>query len=114
MMLAAFSAAQPATPGQAQPSWLFPVMMISVFAIFYFLVIAPQKKKQKKHMEEIQSLTAGKQVITVGGIVGTVMGFRKDERLGDLIELKIGGTTTIVITRSAVGRIVDSEKPEPK
>jgi preprotein translocase subunit YajC len=105
---------QPAAPGQAQPSWLFPVMMISVFAIFYFLVIAPQKKKQKKHLEEIQALTAGKQVITVGGIVGTVMGFRKDERLGDLIELKIGGNTTIVITRSAVGRIVDSEKPETK
>lgn len=116
MMLLAFAAGmQPANPGQAQsPAWLFPVMMLSVFAIFYFLVIGPQRKKQKKHLEEVQSLTAGKRIITVGGIVGTVAGFRKDDRLGDLIELKIASNTNITIARSAVGRIVDTEKPEIK
>jgi preprotein translocase subunit YajC len=92
-----------------------PIMMMVIFAIFYFIVMMPQRKKQKKHMEEVQNLTPGKQIITAGGIVGTVVGFKKDDRLGDLIELKIASNTNIAITKSAVGRIVNaSEKTEIK
>ena len=110
-----FAGMQPATgTGQAGSPWAMPIMMIAIFAIFYFLLIMPQRKRQKKHQEEVQNLTAGKQIITAGGIVGTVVGFRKDDRIGDLIELKIASNTNIAITRSAVGRIVDTERPEVK
>ena len=115
MMAFGLSAALQTAPTGAQPqqpAWLFPVMMLTVFAIFYFLIIMPQRKKQKRHMEEVQKLTPGKQVVTVGGIVGTVVGIKKDDRLGDLIELKIGSNTTIAITQSAIGRIIDAGRPE--
>jgi len=84
------------------------VPMILVFVVFYFLIIGPQRKKQKKHLEEVRNLTAGKQIITAGGIVGTVVGFKKDDRLGDLIEVKIASNTNITITKGAVGTIVDT------
>ena len=99
----------------AQPNMLGALLpFVLVFVIFYLIIIMPQRKKQKKHMEEVRNLTAGKRVVTIGGIVGTVQGFKTDERLGDLIELKIGSGTTILVSRNAVGRIVDTDKPEIK
>jgi preprotein translocase subunit YajC len=100
----------------ARPNMLGALLpFVLVFVIFYLLIIMPQRKKQKKHMETINALTPGRQIVTIGGIVGTVMGFRKDERLGDLIELKIGSNTTVTISKSAIGRIVDQPgAPEAK
>jgi len=47
-------------------------------AIFYLFLIRPNKKKQKKHMEMINSLQAGKEVITAGGIKGEVVSVSDD------------------------------------
>ena len=93
----------------ARPNMLGALLpFVLVFVIFYLLIIMPQRKKQKKHLEEVRNLTAGKQIITAGGIVGTVVGFKKDDRLGDLIEVKIASNTNITITKGAVGTIVDT------
>ena len=73
---------------------------VLVFVIFYLLIIMPQRKKQKKHMELVENLKPGDRVITTAGIFGTVMGVQKD-----LIELKIASNTNIKITKSAVGVI---------
>lgn len=108
MMLGAFAAGmQPAGAGQAGGSPMIGlVMMMMVFAIFYVLIIMPQRKRQKKHQEEVQKLASGTQIVTAGGIVATVVGFKKDDRLGDLIEVRIGSGTTIAITKGAVGQII--------
>jgi preprotein translocase subunit YajC len=100
----------------ARPNMLGALLpFVLVFVIFYLLIIMPQRKKQKKHMESINALTPGRQIVTIGGIVGTVVGFRKDERLGDVVELRIASNTTISISKSAVGRIVDaSGAPEAR
>jgi preprotein translocase subunit YajC len=76
------------------------VPFILVFVIFYFLIIMPQRKKQKKHLELVDNLKSGDRIITTAGIFGTVMGVQKD-----LIELKISSSTNIKITKSAVGVI---------
>lgn len=111
MIFGAFLAGmQQAKPGQTGSSLAPLLMMAMLFAIFYFLLIAPQRKKQKKHMQEVQNLTAGKQIVTVGGIVGTVVGFKKEDRLGDLIELRIASNTNITITKGAVGTIIDASE----
>ena len=73
---------------------------VFVFVIFYLLIIMPQRKKQKKHMELVGDLKSGDQIITTAGIFGTVMGVQKD-----LIELKIASNTNIKITKSAIGVI---------
>jgi preprotein translocase subunit YajC len=73
---------------------------VLVFVIFYLLIIMPQRKKQKKHMDLVNDLKSGDRIITTAGIFGTVVGVQKD-----LIELKIASNTNIKITKSAVGVI---------
>jgi preprotein translocase subunit YajC len=73
---------------------------VLVFVIFYLLIIMPQRKKQKKHMEMVNELKPGDRVITTAGIFGTVMGVQKD-----FIELKVSSNTNVKITKSAVGVI---------
>jgi len=85
----------------ARPNMLGALLpFVLVFVIFYLLIIMPQRKKQKKHLELVENLKAGDRIITTAGIFGTVMGVQKD-----LIELKISSNTNIKITKSAVGVI---------
>jgi preprotein translocase subunit YajC len=85
----------------ARPNMLGALLpFVLVFVIFYLLIIMPQRKKQKKHLELVDNLKPGDRVITTAGIFGTVMGVQKD-----LIELKIASNTNIKITKSAVGVI---------
>ena len=59
-----------------QPGGLFGMLapMLAIFAIFYFLLIRPQKKQQKKTQEMLGNLKKGDQIITRGGIHGTIDG----------------------------------------
>jgi preprotein translocase subunit YajC len=85
----------------ARPSMLGALLpFVLVFVIFYLLIIMPQRKKQKKHMEMVNELKPGDRVITTAGIFGTVMGVQKD-----FIELKVSSNTNVKITKSAVGVI---------
>ena len=99
-----------ADPGQiARPNMLGALLpFVLVFVIFYLLIIMPQRKKQKKHLEMVENLKPGDQIVTSAGIFGTVMGVQKDR-----IEVKIASNVKIDITKSAVGVILGAgEKPE--
>ena len=78
-----------------------------IFLIFYFLIIRPQRTRQKKHQEMVEELKPGDKVITSGGIHGTVMGVQKDK-----IELKIAANVKIDITKNSVGVILTPQKKE--
>jgi preprotein translocase subunit YajC len=85
----------------ARPNMLGALLpFVLVFVIFYLLIIMPQRKKQKKHLELVENLKPGDRVITTAGILGTVMGVQKA-----IIELKIASNTNIKITKSAIGVI---------
>ena len=70
---------------------------ILVFVIFYFLLIRPQKKQQKKHKEMLIQLKKGDQVISNSGILGTI--FAVEEKF---FVLTIAEKTKIKILRSQV------------
>ncbi len=53
-------------------SYSFIIMMVAIFAIMYFLMILPQKKRQKQIQQFRNSLSKGDKIVTVGGIYGTV------------------------------------------
>ncbi|NTU52055.1 MAG: preprotein translocase subunit YajC, partial [Candidatus Aminicenantes bacterium] len=56
----------------ARPNMLGALLpFVLVFVIFYLLIIMPQRKKQKKHMEMVENLKPGSRIITTGGIYGT-------------------------------------------
>ena len=61
--------------GQAGTSLIF---MIAMFAIFYFLLIRPQRNKDKKIREMRASLKRGDEIITIGGINGTIVKITDD------------------------------------
>src|SRR5436190_16454231 len=69
-----------ASPGQSQGG--IPGMMIVgyllLFAAMYFFMIAPQRKKQKEHEKLITSLQSGDEIITNGGIYGTITNVKDD------------------------------------
>src|SRR4051812_23253563 len=95
--------AQTSAPGQSQGG--IPGMMIVgyllLFAAMYFFMIAPQRKKQKEHEKLITSLQSGDEIITNGGIYGTITNVKDDRfvvRVSDntKIELAKGFVQTVL------------------
>jgi len=81
--------------------WSFIIMMVVIFAIFYFLMIRPQQKKQKELKAMLDNLAYGDVVMTTGGIHGKVTG------LADaVVTLEIADKVRIKVARSAIGAIV--------
>jgi preprotein translocase subunit YajC len=54
------------------------LMMLVMFAIFYFILIRPQVKKQKEHQSMLSRLGKGDEVITRGGVIGKITGVSDD------------------------------------
>src|SRR5688572_3922334 len=54
------------------------VMMLVMFAIFYFILIRPQVKRQKEHQAMLGKLGKGDEVITRGGLIGKITGISDD------------------------------------
>jgi preprotein translocase subunit YajC len=92
----------PANPdGGANPlSMLLPI--IGMLAIFYFLLIRPQQKRQKQAKEMVGALKNGDRVVTSAGIYGTVSGIKDD-----IIILKIAENVKIEVLKSAVSGVVN-------
>ena len=100
--------AEAATPTTANGDMLSMVIMIVVMvAVFYFLLIRPQRKKDKAVKDMLGALKVGDRICTIGGFYGTI-----DHIKDDSITLKLGSLeNTVVIARWAV-RSVENVKTE--
>jgi preprotein translocase subunit YajC len=90
----------------SQPSGItlfLPLILIMV--IFYFLMIMPAQRRQKKVNEMLKNLKNGDKVITNGGIYGTIVGLE-----GDAIQLRIAEQVKIKVSRSAIAGLQLEEK----
>lgn len=58
--------------------WLGFAPLIFIFAIFYFLLIMPQQRRQKKWQKMLQELKTGDKVVTSGGLRGTIVAIKDD------------------------------------
>jgi preprotein translocase subunit YajC len=76
-------------------------LMIAMLAIFYFLLIRPQQKKQKEHKDMLASIQKGDSIFTAGGIHGKVTGVTDT-----VITLEIADRVRVKINRSAVGGLL--------
>ena len=79
----------------------FPFILI--LAIMYFLMIRPQAKRQKEKQAMIQALKKGDKVVTIGGIHGSVAGFKG--KGGKTLLLQIDTNSKITINRSSVSSL---------
>jgi len=79
--------------------------MVGIFALFYFLFVYPQKKRQKKHQEMISNLKVNDKVITIGGILGTVVKVKEDT-----VVLRVADNVRIELLKTAVADLRQEEK----
>jgi preprotein translocase subunit YajC len=73
------------------------IMLVIMFAIFYFLLIRPQQKRAKQHKELIEALKVGDQVVTAGGIHGKVAALQEG-----VVTLEIATGVKVKVNRSSI------------
>ena len=73
------------------------IMLIAIFAIFYFLMIRPESKRRKERKSMIDALQRGDKVTTIGGLYGEVQDVHEDR-----VVLKIAENLKVEVAKSAV------------
>jgi preprotein translocase subunit YajC len=93
----------PVAPG---PARLLPnvIMIVSFIAIFYFLLLRPQRKVQQEHRAMLSQLKKGDEIMTDGGIIGQVVHLTDDR-----VTVKTAESTRIVVARQKVSRVLTTE-----
>ena len=85
---------------------LLPIFLI--IAVFYFLLIRPQQRRQKQLQETIAGLRAGDKVITNGGIIGVITMVKEKE---STFLIRSADKTILEVARTAIADIDRGEKP---
>ena len=75
--------------------------MVIIFVAFYFLLIRPQQKRQKKHKEMVVALQSGDEVLTAGGMLGKVTAVSDH-----YVTLTIASNVEIKVQKSTVSAVV--------
>ncbi|MFC5402052.1 preprotein translocase subunit YajC [Cohnella soli] len=89
-----------AEKGSEGSIWITIAPFILMFAIFYFLLIRPQQKKQKQRGSMLNALKKGDKVVTAGGLHGTIA-----EITDDTIVLKVNDVTKLTFERSSINNV---------
>ena len=89
------------------------IPLLLVFVLFYFLIIVPQRKRQRAIDTMLDNLKSGDKVVTSGGIYGTVVSIRDDKRT---LQLKISDNPVIrvEVARTAISGLQDAPADEKK
>ena len=95
-------------PQQPPPSplaLLFP--FVAMFAIFYFIVFRPQSQTRKTHEAMLKNLKKHDEVVTAGGIFGTVLNVKPDT-----VTLRVDENVRVEVEKSSITRLVKSRGVE--
>jgi len=100
---------QAADEGPGIGSLIFP--MVAIFVVFYFLMIRPQKNKEKARKSALDELKKNDRVHSIGGIIGTITSFSSD---GREVTLRIDDNSRITMMRSAIHGVYAPESEDEK
>ncbi len=105
-MLAAEGAPAAAENGNGQPIlFQFIVPLIIVFGIMYVFIIAPQRKREKHRRQMLSALGKGDEVVTIGGLRGTISKINEEE-----VVLEVDENVNMTFSRGAIASVVEGEK----
>ena len=82
------------------------IPMLLIFAIFYFMMIKPQQRKEKERRKMIQEMRAGTKVVFAGGLIGKIVEAREHTFM-----IEIAGDVVIEVARNAVQGVAEDGKP---
>jgi preprotein translocase subunit YajC len=98
-------------PIWADPSrWLIPLLIV-VMVLMFFSTSKNKRTEQKKRDEMLKNMKRGDRVMTIGGILGTVVDVRDSEVM---LKVDESSNTKIKFTRDAIKRVVDEDTPASK
>ena len=104
-ILPVIAQAEAAAAPQSNPYGML-ITMALIFAIFYFMMVRPQQRKEKERRKTIETLRAGQRVIFAGGLIGTISEVKQYTFIIETVSGKIE------IARGAVSRLLkDDETP---
>ena len=86
------------------------IPLILIFAIMYFLLIRPQQKKVKQHQAMVTALRRGDQVVTQGGLIGTVVKVKEDNEL----EVELAEGVKVRVVQSTIAQVLSKTEPANK
>lgn len=89
----------PSNESSSRGLMVFLLQMAAIIAIFYFLIIRPKVQQEKKHRERLQQLKRGDEVVTAGGLVGSVVHLKDN-----MVTIKTG-ETRVVVQRERIAEI---------
>jgi preprotein translocase subunit YajC len=91
-----------AAGGEAPPAWLQFMPLVAMVAVFWFLILRPQMRKQKEHAAKVSGIKKGDQVLTGGGIVGKVSKVIDDH----YAEVELGPNLKVKVLKSTIADII--------
>jgi preprotein translocase subunit YajC len=92
--------------GSGGMGWLGMAPLVFIFAIFYFLLILPQQRRQKKWQAMLDQLKTGDKVTTSGGLRGTIMALKDDS-----VHLRVPPNNLVLeVTKASVQQVTTSEE----
>jgi len=84
------------------------LMLLAVFAIFYFLLIMPVQRRQKRLQKMLSELKTGDRVITTGGLRGTIISLKDD-----VLQIKVApDSIKLELVRTAVAQVLREDNPK--
>jgi len=81
--------------------------IVALFAILYFLMIRPQQQRQKKHQEMMKGLKVDDSVITVGGLLGTIVKVKENTFV-----LRVADNVRLEFLKSSISQVTKREQDE--
>jgi preprotein translocase subunit YajC len=95
--------AQPGGSGSQNPLAAF-IPLVLIIVVFYFLLIRPQQKRAKSVKVMLEQLKTGDQVVTIGGLRGTVAAVDKDA-----VVLRVADNVKLTFNKSAIAGLIQQE-----
>jgi preprotein translocase subunit YajC len=83
------------------------LLIVIAFAFLYFVLIRPQKKRQVAAQRLLSSVEVGDEVVTSGGVYGTITALGDDE-----VKVRIAPEVEVRLARRAIGAIIPKDEPE--
>ena len=92
------------------PSWIGIAPLIFIFAIFYFVLITPQQRRQKKWQAMLGELKTGDKVTTTGGLRGTIVALKDDS-----VHLRVPpDNLRLEVTRASISAVTTPDETTTK
>lgn len=77
------------------------ILMVLIFVVFYFLLIRPQQKRAKQHREMVSGLSKGDEVMTSGGMMGTIT-----NTTDNYVVVKVADNVELTFQRASIAQLL--------